>query len=357
MDQKLIFTNLVGQTIDDLVAEISPSSTVVITDTNTSECVLPVLRLDSKAVADAKQIIIESGEQNKCLENLKKVWEELSEQGATRTTLVINVGGGMITDLGGFAAATYKRGLKIINVPTTVLGAVDASVGGKTGINFNGYKNQLGTFTEPVAAVISTVFFNTMKTQDIMSGYAEMLKHGLLEDEATLSKLLKYSPVYPTFDSEAMMPLLQASVLVKEKVVRVDPTETGYRKVLNLGHTVGHALESFAMKHGSPIAHGYAVAWGIVAELILSNMKYGFPSETLHQLADYVKKNYGAFTVTCKDYPELIDTMRQDKKNDTTDDITFTLLKAVGDPVINVVVAPDDIKAALDIYRDLMGLA
>ncbi len=356
MEQKLVFTNLVGPAVDELVADSGARDIFVLADTNTEEHVLPQLAQESRYVAGAKRIVIPAGEQNKNIETLTSVWQSLSEAGASRTSLVINVGGGVVTDLGGFAASTFKRGMKVVNIPTTVLGAVDAAVGGKTGINFNGYKNQLGTFAEPLAVVISTIYFNTLDRREILSGYAEMIKHGLLKSRQTLSKLLNFNPVYPVFDSKAMMPLLGESVLVKKEVVDSDPTEKGLRKTLNFGHTIGHALESYALNHLKPIAHGYAVAWGMVAELVLSHLKLGFPSAVLHQTADFVYQNYGAFAITCDDYPELLEAMSQDKKNSSPDAINFSLLRDIGIAEINQVVSPEDIKAALDIYRDLMRL-
>lgn len=357
MKQKLIFTNLVGEAVDTLVADLGNPQTVVIADVNTAQFVLPVLMNDSTTVASSKLITIKAGDTNKNLEELGKVWRELSACEASRNTVIINLGGGVVSDLGGLAAATFKRGLRVINVPTTVLGAVDACYGGKTGINFNGYKNQIGTFTEPVAAVISSIFFNTLPAQQVLSGYAEMLKHGLLENEEVLSHLMRFSPVYPVFDSAALLPLIEESVMVKKRVIDADFTETGLRKILNFGHTIGHAFEKLAYDRSSPVAHGYAVAMGLVAELVLSHMKFGFSSDILHKFADYVLRNYGAFDIDCKDYPALIDAMRQDKKNRDADSINFTLLEAVGIPHTDCVCSESDIIAALDIYRDLMHIA
>ncbi|MDE6134729.1 MAG: 3-dehydroquinate synthase, partial [Muribaculaceae bacterium] len=235
--------------------------------------------------------------------------------------------------------------------------AVDAATGGKTGINFDGLKNQIGAFAEPEAAVISTIFFNTLPGQQILSGYAEMLKHGLLDDAATLGRLLAFTPTYPLTDTGGLMPLLKDSVMVKANIVSQDLTESGLRKALNLGHTAGHAFETFALRRHNHIAHGYAVAWGLVTELVLSHMLQGFPSAQVHSFASYVKENYGAFPITCDDYPELVAAMRQDKKNASPDSINFTLLRDVGDPVLDVVASPEQITAALDLYRDLMGLA
>lgn len=356
MNQKIIFTNHVGEAVDDLVAELGTSDVHVICDVNTSEFVMPLLVNNSKVIADAGLITVKSGDTNKNIESLSQIWRTLSQSGATRQSVIINVGGGVITDMGGFAAATFKRGLKFINIPTTLLAAVDASVGGKTGINFNGLKNEIGTFTEPEAAIISTIFFNTLTQQELLSGYAEMLKHALLESRERLAELLNYSVVYPEFDSERLLTLLEQSVGVKQRIVEQDLHEQGLRRALNLGHTVGHAFEAFAMQRQSPIPHGYAVAWGLVCELIISNMQLGFPSDTLHQFAAYVKTNYGAFDITCDDYPTLLQLMSHDKKNADPDKINFSLLRDVGDVVTDCTADPKTITAALDIYRDLMGL-
>lgn len=356
MTQKLIFTTLVGTAIDELIDSLGAPQVAVVTDMNTAEMVLPILRRDSKYIDKAKIISIPSGDEHKNLDSLTEVWRQLAEMEATRSTIVVNLGGGVVSDLGGFAAATYKRGMRCINVPTTLLAAVDASVGGKTGINFNGIKNQLGAFSEPEASIISTIFFNTLPQQQILSGYAEMLKHALLENDEIFNKLLNYSPVYPLFDAYALMPLLEASVMVKARIVEQDLTDQDIRQALNFGHTIGHAFESFSYASGSPIAHGYAVAWGMVAELVLSHMILGFPSDKLHAYAAYVRKNYGAFAIDCKDYPALLAAMRQDKKNASADAVTFSLLENVGIPRIGQTATDEQITAALDIYRDLMGL-
>lgn len=357
MKEKIIFTNLVGTALDDIIASLDTPQVVVVADTNTAQYVLPVLTADSKTVAKAHVITVPAGDANKNLDSLASLWSQLSALKATRRTVVVNLGGGVVSDMSGFAAASYKRGMKCVNIPTTVLAAVDASVGGKTGINFNGLKNQIGVFSEPEAVIISSIFFNTLPQQEVLSGYAEMIKHGLLEDNETLGKLLAYSPVYPEFDSEAILPLIEASVGVKARIVAQDPTEKGLRKALNLGHTIGHAFESYSYVRNSPVAHGYAIAWGLVVELVLSHMQLGFSSDTLRKVAAYVLENYGAYEITCKDYPALVDAMRQDKKNISADNINFTLLESVGNPKIDCVVSEKEIGTALDIYRDLMHLS
>ncbi len=355
MKQKLIFTNLVGQALDNLVAALDPPQVLLVADANTAQFVLPVLANDSEVAASAKVITVKAGDANKNMESLVGLWKQFSDAEATRATVAINLGGGVVCDLAGFAASTYMRGIRFINIPTTLLAAVDASVGGKTGINFNGYKNQIGTFCEPEAAIISSLYFNTLPQQQILSGYAEMLKHALLQDTAALDRLLAYNPVSPVVDTAGLLPHIEASVEVKARIVKDDITEKGLRKVLNLGHTVGHAFESFSYKNNSPVPHGYAVAWGLIVSLVLSHLELGFPSDILHAFADYVRKNYGAFVITCDDYSAIIGAMRHDKKNVTAGEINFTLLETVGSPRIDCTVSAEKIKAALDIYRDLTG--
>lgn len=356
MTQKLIFTNLVGGALDTLVGDLGNPPVFIIADTNTALNVLPVLLEQSVAATGAKVIQIKAGDANKTIDAAQGVWKSLHDAGATRNSVIVNLGGGMVSDLGGFAASTYKRGMKVINIPTTLLGAVDASVGGKTGVNFNGYKNEIGTFSEPEASIISTSFFVTLPQQELLSGYAEMLKHALLENKEELAKLLNYSVIYPAFDAATLLPLIKSSVMVKARVVEDDFTETGIRKALNLGHTVGHAFESLALSRKSPLPHGYAVAQGLVVALILSHLQLGFPSDVLHTFAKYVRKNYGAFDITCDDYPALLGYMAHDKKNTAPGQFAFTLLKDIGAPQVNTPVTPDQVTAALDIYRDLMGI-
>lgn len=354
--QQLIFTNHVFDAVDSLVASMGNPKVFVLVDDNTHQMVLPLFVSQSQAVQSACVIVTPPDDTNKNLDALSKIWQQLSDNGATRGSVVINIGGGMVTDLGGFAAATFKRGLRFINVPTTLLGAVDAAVGGKTGINFNGLKNEIGAFAEAEAVIISTEFVNSLNKQQILSGYAEMLKHGLLDDKATLAALLNYDILdrHSTSDPDKLLALVQQSVMVKKGVVEADPHEQGLRKALNLGHTVGHAFESLAMERNAPIPHGYAVAWGLVVELVLSSMILHFPSDTLQQVVAFIKDYYGCFEFSCDDYDHLIELMRHDKKNDTPDAINFTLLTAVGEPQINQTATVDQIKAALDIYRDQM---
>lgn len=243
--------------------------------------------------------------------------------------------------------------MRFVNVPTTLLSAVDAAVGGKTGINFGGYKNEIGVFNEADAVVISTRFFPTLPAEELKSGYAEMLKHGLLESEAEFRSLLASDP--GELSADDLLRLLERSVEVKRRIVEADPTEKGLRKALNLGHTAGHAFESLAMRRGRPVPHGYAVAWGCVVELVLSHLCEGFPSADLHLFAGYVRRNYGAPSITCSDYAELLELMSHDKKN-SRGHINFTLLRRPGELRLDVTPDEKEITAALDIFRDLSGI-
>ncbi len=353
MDQKLIFTNTPAAELDAMIAELGNPRVFVLADANTAQLVLPKLSGASSILAQARQIVIPAGDDNKNIDSLRTVWDALGQGGATRSSLLVNVGGGMVTDLGGFAASTFKRGMRFINVPTTLLGAVDASVGGKTGINYNGLKNEIGVFATPLASIISTIYFDTLSTSELLSGYAEMLKHALLEGKESLVALLGLDlAVCP---ADRLLELLEKSVNVKKHIVDIDFREQGLRKALNLGHTAGHAFESLAMRRHKSIPHGYAVAHGCVVALVLSRTRLGFPSDTLLSFATYIRENYSPFVFTCEDYPELIELMGHDKKNIDPHSFNFTLLSSVGEPQTDCTVSPDDVRNALDIYRDLIG--
>lgn len=302
---------------------------------------------------DAIEITIGAGDVHKTLETLASVWQILSDKGASRHSLLVNLGGGMVTDLGGFAAATFKRGFAYINVPTTLLAMVDASVGGKTGINFNGLKNEVGVFAPADSVLIETEFLRSLDAQNFFSGYAEMLKHGLISNEAHWAELLNFNT--DLIDYKYLKKLVGESVQVKENIVEQDPFEHGIRKALNLGHTVGHAFESLALAENRPVLHGYAVAWGIVCELYLSHLKTGFPKEKMRQTIQFIKENYGSFTFDCKQYEQLYALMLHDKKN-TAGVINFTLLKEIGDISINQTADKDQIFGMFDFYRECMGI-
>ena len=324
----------------------------ILTDEHTHRLCLPQLQ-NIPAIQDATEIIIGAEDVHKNLETLASVWQALSEQGATRHSLLINLGGGMVTDLGGFAAATFKRGIAYINIPTTLLSMVDASVGGKTGINFNGLKNEIGVFAPASSVLLETEFLRSLDAHNFFSGYAEMLKHGLISTPEHLAELLSFDT--EQIDYAALKAMVGRSVQVKENIVEQDPKEHGIRKALNLGHTIGHAFESLALAENRPVLHGYAVAWGIVCELYLSHIKTGFPKEKMRQTIQFIKENYGAFAFSCKQYDSLYELMLHDKKN-TAGIINFTLLKEVGDICLNQTADKETIFEVFDFYRECMGV-
>jgi len=345
---------------NDLKAELAkefsgrnPASVFILVDTTTKKLCLPLLGNEAY-IQQAKIIEIPVGDSYKTIETLTQVWLFLTQNNASRKSLMINLGGGMVTDLGGFAASTFKRGMEYINIPTTLLGAVDAAVGGKTGINFNGLKNEIGVINSAKSVLIDVDFFRTLDRENFLSGFSEMIKHGLIASPEVWENILRFP--LEEIDYNQLSVLLEESIRVKEYFVEKDPTEQNIRKALNFGHTVGHAFESYALESGSPVLHGYAVAWGMIAELYLSYKKTGFPKERLHEIIALIEKNYGSFNITCKQYDRLYELMTHDKKNEGDGRILFTLLADIGDIRINIDVEKKEIFEALDFYRDAVGL-
>ena len=352
--QKVIISNDLQKALSNAIAECPHDKLFVLVDETTHQLCLPVIA-GFDCMQEAQCIVIGATDTHKTLDTLSHVWAELQRMGATRHSLLINLGGGMVTDLGGFAASTFKRGLAYINIPTTLLSMVDASVGGKTGINFGGLKNEIGVFNNANSVILDTIFLQTMDQENILSGYAEMLKHGLISEEKMWAELLNFNLDHlDGLDNlEFLVQLgrmLADSVAVKQRIVTEDPTEHGIRKALNLGHTAGHAFESLALER-KPILHGYAVAYGLVVELYLCCVKTGFPQDKMRQTVNFIKEHYGRMTITCDDYPHLLELMHHDKKN-VGSDINFTLLGNIGDIRINQTATEDEIKEALDFYRE-----
>ena len=345
--QKVIISTKLETTVATAVGECERDRIFILVDETTRQLCLPLVE-GFDCLRQAEIITIGATDQHKTLESLTHVWSSLQRGGATRHSLMVNLGGGMVTDLGGFAASTFKRGLNYINIPTTLLAMVDASVGGKTGINFGGLKNEVGVFSTARSVILDTQFLRTMDAENMLSGYAEMLKHGLIANDSMWAELLNFDIDMPDYHQLSRM--LEDSVKVKERIVEEDPTEKGIRKALNLGHTVGHAFESFALQR-KPVLHGYAVAWGLICELYLSHIKTGFPIEKMRQTVSFINEHYGKLSITCDDYPTLLELMTHDKKN-TGSDINFTLLGDVGDIRINQTATKEEIEEALDFYRE-----
>ena len=343
--QKLVISQNLQKTLTNAIDECPHDQLFVLVDTTTEQCCLPIISAYD-CMKQARPIVIGATDTHKTLDTVTQVWTALQQMGATRHSLLINLGGGMVTDLGGFAASTFKRGLSYINIPTTLLSMVDASVGGKTGFNFGGLKNEIGVFNNADCVILDTTFLQTLDQENILSGYAEMLKHGLISNEKTWAELLNFNLT----DLEQLGSMLAENVAVKQRIVTEDPTEHGIRKALNLGHTVGHAFESLALER-KPILHGYAVAYGLVVELYLCCVKTGFPQDKMRQTVTFIKEHYGRMNITCDDYPKIIELMHHDKKN-VGSAINFTLLGGIGDIRINQTATEDEIKEALDFYRE-----
>ncbi|WP_455127467.1 3-dehydroquinate synthase [Prevotella veroralis] len=347
MKQRIIISKQLQTDLAEAIAECEHDRIFVLVDETTNKLCWALVK-DYLCLKDAQTIVIGATDRRKNLDTLVHVWESLQQGKATRHSLLINLGGGMVTDLGGFAASTYKRGINFINVPTTLLAMVDASVGGKTGINFGGLKNEIGVFNDAEFVLLDTNWLRTLDEENIRSGYAEMLKHGLIADDTMWAELINFNIAQPNLHQLAFM--LDKSVRIKERIVAEDPHEKGIRKALNLGHTFGHAFESWAMKR-QPILHGYAVAFGLIAELYLATTQTDFPTERMRQTINFIRAYYGSLPITCNDYPELIELMHHDKKNHGNE-INVTLLGGIGDIRINQTITEEDIKEALDFFRE-----
>lgn len=364
MAQKIIISHHFERDLAAAITECERDKIFVLCDSNTQECCWPVVK-DYFCLRDARPIVIDAGDDHKDWANLSSALRQLEAGKATRHSLLINLGGGMTTDLGGFTASIFKRGINFINVPTTLLAMVDASVGGKTGINFDGLKNEIGVFNEANSVIINTEWLSTLDAKNIRSGYAEMLKHGLISNAAHWAELLGFDLSAPNLPQLADM--VGTSNEVKQHIVTEDPYEHGIRKALNLGHTFGHALESLSLKRhaeaqaqsskfkvqssNTPLLHGYAVAYGLVCELYLSAVRMGFPTEQMRQTVQYIRQYYGTPAITCDDYPALIELMHHDKKN-TGAEINVTLLSGIGQIHINQTVSEEEAREAFDFLRE-----
>lgn len=350
--QNIILAHDLEKSLSEALAGQSYDRLFVLTDTTTRELCRPLLA-GMRCLEGAQDITIPPTDEHKNLDTLASVWTALQQGGATRHSLMVNLGGGMVTDLGGFAASTFKRGIPYINIPTTLLSMVDASVGGKTGINFGGLKNEIGVFCPARTVIISSRFLASLDSKNLCSGYAEMLKHGLISTRRHWDELVAFDLFQPNLPH--LQEMIAESVAVKERVVEQDPTEKGIRKALNLGHTIGHAFESLALAENRTVLHGYAVAWGLVCELYLSAVRMRFPHSVLQQALTFIRECYGTFLIDCKEYDRLYDLMTHDKKNLSAGQVNFTLLSDIGDIHIDQTATKKEIFEALDFYRDSMG--
>lgn len=342
-------TNELEKSLSAIIAKYPLGKVFLVVDEHTKEFCLPQIS-NIEGVAKLPMLEIQSGEEHKSLDSVVAVWNFLEEYGADRKSLLINLGGGMLSDLCGFAASCFKRGLHFINIPTTLLSQVDASVGGKTGFNFNGLKNEIGVFNQPRTVLIASRFLQTLDHENLLSGYAEMLKHGLIHSEAHWNELQSFD--LNQIDYEALNTLISHSVAVKEHFVVADPTEKGIRKALNFGHTAGHAFESLALEQHRPILHGYAVAYGMVSELFLSSKMVCFSSSKMREISEWIISTYGTFEIADSDLETLYKKMTKDKKNEAGR-INFTLIPRIGEVNIDINCGKEEIFESLHFFQQI----
>ncbi len=341
---------------DDTLAELGNflqkntySRVLVLTDRNTCTHCLPVLQAALPGFDAFDVIEVDPGEENKNIDFCVGIWRMLLDFGADRQSLLINLGGGVVTDMGGFAASTFKRGIDFVQVPTTLLSQVDASVGGKTGIDMGNVKNIIGTFTQPKAVFIATGFLGTLDNRQLTSGFAEVIKHGLIADRAF------YETVKAMAAKAMSLEHIRHSVAIKNRVVTEDPLERGLRKTLNFGHTIGHAIEGYSLVHDrDPLLHGEAIAVGMICEGYLSYKVNGLPEGALHDLIGTFRTHFPDYAYGTACYDELLALMKNDKKN-AGEHIGFALLTAIGHCSIDNFVEEDLIRESLDFYRELVG--
>ena len=333
--------------LNRFVAEQHPSKIFLLADKHTNECCTPIVLSVLATDIPLEIIEIEAGETHKHIDTCTQVWYALSELGADRKSLLINIGGGVVTDLGGFVASTYMRGIPFINIPTSLLAMVDASVGGKTGVDLGALKNLVGVINNPQGVVIYPDFLATLPTEELRSGMAEMFKHGLISDEAYWHKMCYLSEL-----TEAQLgSLIYESVVIKNEVVTQDPTEKGLRKTLNYGHTLGHAIESYCLQNPNRerLLHGEAIAIGMVLATYLSVKELGFSMDKCDQVKAVMGEYFRKQEFTYEEITDICQLMRFDKKN-VGGNVHFVLLEAIGKPKIDCIVPYEEIYKAFEYY-------
>ena len=323
------------------------SKVFILVDENTNIKCFNVFKNNINNDKKIIKILINAGEDYKNLETCKKIWNFLSTNSCDRNSLLVNLGGGVVTDIGGFAASTIKRGIDFINVPTTLLSMVDASLGGKTGINLNALKNQIGIFKHPIFILIDLNFLDTLPNQEIRNGFSEMIKHGLINNINHWNKLFKIN--IPTIDN--IKDHIFSSILIKNTIVLEDPYEKSIRKILNFGHTIGHAIESYFLsnKKTKPLSHGHSIAIGMIIESYISNKILNFNLDEINKIKIIFNNVFSKVIFTKKDINEIIDLLHHDKKN-FDGRINFVLLKKIGTPKVDIQVPSDIIKKGFDFY-------
>jgi len=335
--------------LSEILEKFENNKIFILVDENTKQHCLPIIKTHKKLL-NADVIEIESGESNKTIRCAEKIWQYFKSQNADRSSLLINLGGGIICDLGGFAASTFKRGMNFINIPTTLLSQVDASIGGKTGVNFDGLKNEIGIFSHAQNVVINSTFIKTLDKRNIMSGWAEMLKHALIFDSKDWENLVSKDIKQTGF--KELNQLIARSVNIKKHFVEQDPIEKNIRKALNWGHTFGHAFESFFMNSEKKLFHGEAIVHGMICELYLSHIVCEFPIKSILDIVKYLLKTYTKLDLQESDFATYYELITHDKKKQGAN-TNFTLLEDFGKVKINQQCTKEQIIDALNWYRTL----
>jgi 3-dehydroquinate synthase len=341
--QSVIIKKQIGQTLQDILDLKNYSKIGVLVDTNSENLCLPKI---INTIPEFEVLRVEAGEKFKTLETCQMIWEQLTNMNFDRHSVLIVLGGGVLGDMGGFCASTYKRGIDFILVPTTLLSQVDASVGGKLGVDFMGFKNHIGLFREPTATLISSDFLSTLPVRELRSGYAEVIKHSLIADQGKWNSLNKKG-----LDEQNWEDLIDFSFQFKSGIAETDPYEGGVRKILNFGHTIGHAVESCCLTTDTPLFHGEAIAVGMVAESHVSYQKGMLKQDDLNEIASYIKDIFGK-EEQLPETDSILQWVIQDKKN-KGNRILMALLDGVGRAVWDVEVNENEIRNSLDYYRSL----
>lgn len=337
--------------LHDSIADSNHSKIFVLVDNETKKYCFPLF-LKKIPLTPIEIITIPVGEIYKTMETCLFVWNTLSQKGADRQSLLINLGGGVVTDLGGFVASTYQRGISFINIPTSLLAMVDASIGGKNGVDLGNLKNQIGIIRDPKAVIMDSVFLKTLPKEHIISGMAEMIKHGLITSENYLKKTWDFT-IDNTSEAEE---LIWESILIKNDIVTQDPTEKGLRKTLNYGHTLGHAIESYCLEHPRKptLLHGEAIAIGLILETYISSEMFGFSKEKLNEISHKIIAIFPKVSFNDDDIEEITKLLIFDKKN-THGTIQFVLLNDIGESKTNCIVSNELIKKAFKFYKNFIG--
>lgn len=341
----ILFSDHPQQDLQVLLASLAYSKIFILADSNTQMHCLPILFPELKT--EINYFVISPGEKNKTITTCMEIWAAMTEAQLDRKAILLNLGGGVLGDMGGFCASIYKRGIRFINIPTTLLSQVDASVGGKLGVDFHGLKNHLGVFNEPEAVLIASKFLETLPDQELRSGFAEIIKHGLIQDKAYFESL----NIQNWRDSD-WKKLIKHSVEIKSKVVTEDPKEAGLRKILNFGHTVGHAFETYYLDGEKHLLHGEAIAVGMICEAWISHQKLGLSSTELNRIIRTFLAIYGKIEIEEKEIIPVLDLCIQDKKNEGNT-LMFSLLNAIGHCTYNISVSRSEIRDSISYYQNL----